>query len=218
MTPNVNRREGGGDHPALCVSAAQRRAAAITVKRQYCFPRMRESERRYSFRMHVRGGSRYISSPPSLCVRGKITPPRTPAVLHRIFYRQGAHLAPVLPRYRPLFVHRGRSGDRPILSVATQRPGKFGPFSPGNTTFTLNRRGNFISYLSYVRYRLRRVCPWEHIRGFYRAGYLYSFEHVPRALSRDEKSRAERYLEIKSTFIVQIFQTAIRRTVHRAVI
>jgi len=41
---------------------------------------------------------RYISPTLSLCVRGKITLPVTPpAFLHRIFYRQEAHLVPISP-------------------------------------------------------------------------------------------------------------------------
>lgn len=71
----------------------------------------------YSLRMHVRRGSPYISPAPSLCVRGKITPPRTPAFLHRIFYRQGAHLAPILPLSSFICSSRTFRG-RVILSVA----------------------------------------------------------------------------------------------------
>lgn len=164
--------------------------------------------------MHVRGGSPCIyHRRQSLRVRGEITPPRTPAFLHRIFYRQGAHLAPVLPLSSFICSSRTFRG-RAIRSVATQRR-KFGPFSPGNTTFTLKRRGNFISYLSYVRYRLWRVCPWDIYPGFYRVRYLYSFGNLARFISR-RKIAGENILKLK-VLSSGFFHCRLYRVISRAV-
>jgi len=91
---------------ALCVLAAPRRAIAITVKRQYSCASGVSVRNARPRRIAV-----YIT------IRGKITHPRG-AFPRRIFYRQGAHLAPISPL--SFFICSSRP-FRPgrFLSVAT---------------------------------------------------------------------------------------------------
>lgn len=175
---------------ALCVLAAPRRAIAITVKRQYSCASGVSVQNARPRRIAV-----YIT------VRGKITHPRGAhgAFPHRIFYRQGAHLAPISPL--SFFICSSRPFRAGRFSSVATAPEILAGSPACNLTFKAPRY-NFTLCLSYIWYRL---CAFaRQISGLLSetGEFFYLFENL--VIYLPVKYFNLKSLQIENVFIIEI--------------